>query len=375
MAVTTTTRHSLSKQGKSDPDWHTALNSTLDALDLRLPWSYAGDPNSNVAGQYIGQPVWDSTNGKQYVCTTTGDAATAVWTESSSDGKQKVSADDTTPGYLEDKLLVGTGLALTTQSGGGNETRTINLDFPNTPNKSTTHSNDSFLIKDSEAANATKELTYGNLLSEIEADFTARTDVIDTDAVQDDAITADKLANTAVTPGTYTFATVTVDAQGRITSASSGTTPTSDVVHIGNYTGSGSSQHNITAPTGYKSYLIRVNNIQVNAATDINFRLRRSSTERTIVGLHVEGEATPGWTYVSTTQFKIGYGKYLTGELRLVALNESAMTGVHSFMTGRDGGKPVLAFGHCTDINAHTQICFQAGANITYDIDIYGYGV
>jgi hypothetical protein len=45
---------------------------------------------------------------------------------------------------------------------------------------------------------------------------------ITTAKIADDAVTADKLADTAVTAGAYTAASITVDAQGRLTAASSG---------------------------------------------------------------------------------------------------------------------------------------------------------
>lgn len=96
MAVVYTAKLNMPKADDGTRPWGVYWRTQSDDMEARLAAQRAGNPNTFVAGYWVGMLCFDTTNSVMYVCTTaTGVAATTVWTVIS--------------------LVAGVGLASTTE--------------------------------------------------------------------------------------------------------------------------------------------------------------------------------------------------------------------------------------------------------------------
>lgn len=77
--VSSSTLNDIIAAVQSNQSVQQTLQQVFDLVLANMILSYAGNPNGNVAGvQY--QLCWDTTDKELFICTTSGNAATAVWT-------------------------------------------------------------------------------------------------------------------------------------------------------------------------------------------------------------------------------------------------------------------------------------------------------
>ena len=142
----------------------TAENNAETAATLAQDWAVKTD--GQVAATDYSAKAW-AIGGTG---TTTNNAK--YWAEQASvavSGAVKVSANDTTAGDLESKLLkAGNFLALSTQNDGGNETRTITASI-NALGTLTLAAADLILVEDADDSNAQKKTTVQGILDLVTA--------------------------------------------------------------------------------------------------------------------------------------------------------------------------------------------------------------
>ena len=142
---------------------------------------------------------------------------------------------------------------------------------------------------------------------------------VTTNHIRDNAVNADKLNDTGVTADSYTNASITVDAQGRITSASSGTT-TSTIVSNSNTSESSSYDVSTSLSLTTGTWLVQ--------AQYTYHQSRVGGGNLSINGTNVCSTATLGDTQGTSTDVLFGLEEVVvTAETELIEITGTGING------------------------------------------------